>query len=109
MRVAHTFIPLLILLLSLATKAQDQKFYQLDTIHPVHDLKPYLFVLPEKDGSYELTQILRDTSLQFRPRENFPKNLDIGTTYWGKIAFETQAALEGWQLHLEDPRPRDIA
>lgn len=109
MRVANTLITFLIFLLSLATKAQDQKYYQLDTIHPVHDLKPYLFVLPEKDGSYEISQILRDTSLQFRPRENFPKNLDIGTTYWGKIVFETQAALESWELHLEDPRPRDIA
>lgn len=109
MRVANTFIPLFIFLLSLTTKAQDQKYYQLDTIHPVHDLKPYLFVLPEKDGSYELSQILSDTSLQFRPRENFPKNLDIGTTYWGKISFETQAALKGWELHFEDPRPKDIA
>lgn len=107
MRVANTFITLLIFLLSLATKAQDQKYYQLDTIHPVHDLKPFLKLLP--DQGYEIQQLISDNTLSFLPRSAFPENLDITTTFWGKILLRSDTEIRNWELHFEDQRPDNIA
>ncbi|MBT8182297.1 MAG: hypothetical protein KJO53_11980, partial [Eudoraea sp.] len=107
MRIANKLIPLFIFLLSLSAKAQHQNYYQLDTLHPVHDLKPFLKILP--DQGFEINQLIKDSTLSFLPRSLFPRNLDIGTTFWGKLTILSDAEIQNWELHFEDPRPKNIA
>ncbi len=107
MRATITTLCLFISFLSLSVQAQNKTIYELDSLYPVHDLKPFLQILP--DQGYEVQELIKDSSLTFLSRSTFPRNLDITTTFWGKISLRSKTELQNWELHFEDPRRRDIA
>lgn len=100
-------ISLVFLLLAGHLRAQD--IYMIDTLYPVHDLDPILEVLPDPDHELTAAEVIRDSSLEFALRSSFPKYLEIGTAYWGKIRVKANARLEGWTLNLEDHWFNDVA
>lgn len=83
-------------------QAQSQELYIIDNKYPVHDLMPDLSILEDPEGSLTFKDLLNDTSLNFQPRSNFGRYLNIGFTYWGKIDLLTKDSLKGWSLNFED-------
>ena len=93
---------LTILLFFITSVSYAQDTYVLDTKYPVHDLIPSLNIVEDEDEKLSVDDILNDSTLVFKKRNEFGRYLNIGSVYWGKINIVTTDILNDWTLHLED-------
>ncbi|WP_347921796.1 ATP-binding protein [Pontimicrobium sp. SW4] len=79
-----------------------QEVYNIDTTYPVHDLMTSLNIIEDPNEELSVEDVLMDSTLSFKKRNEFGKHLNITSTYWGKFRVITLDSLKDWTLHFED-------
>ncbi|RRQ49416.1 response regulator [Maribacter algicola] len=93
---------LLLLCLKSGFVLSQESVYVLDTLYPVHSLDHMLQVYKDSDNSLTPEKIKSDSTLTYLRGDELPKYLEVGTTYWGKLALRAKQPMKGWTLHFED-------
>ncbi|NHF58370.1 response regulator [Flavobacteriaceae bacterium TP-CH-4] len=100
----YHYLGFLVLLTWVHHSTMAQEVYELDTLFPVHSLDHVLRVYPDKEGLLSREQILNDTSSAYLKGDELPRNLKVGTVYWGKLTLIARQPLKDWRLHFQDKK-----
>jgi signal transduction histidine kinase/DNA-binding response OmpR family regulator len=79
-----------------------QEVYKIDTKYPVHDLIHSINIIEDANEKLSVDDLLNDSTLSYKKRDELGRYLNIGSTYWGKIKIVATDTLKDWTLHLED-------
>lgn len=97
---SKTGLYILLLLTVNICRAQDN--YVLDPRYPVHSLQDQLMVIADPENALSPEVLLQDSSLTYVSGRGLPRHLQVGITYWGRLALTAKDSLSGWTLQLED-------
>lgn len=81
--------------------AHSQEIYILDTMYPVHNLKPHIQILEDSIGHLSKEDMLNFPPAAFKQIDQFETPLKASSVYWSKLQITSETDVNNWLLVFE--------